>query len=90
LTSQAPLDQLARGLAKEVALQKGAEDMLLFGERKRYLQAVQDALAGAGYVPLRSGTEPGPLPGASDRLREFTSAENSPAKAAFHEYENAP
>jgi hypothetical protein len=30
-----------------VALQKGAEDVLLFRERKQYLRAVQDALAGA-------------------------------------------
>ena len=41
------LDQLARGLAKEVPLQKGAEDVLLFRERRQYLRAVQDALAGA-------------------------------------------
>jgi hypothetical protein len=41
------LDRLARGLAKEVALQKGAEDVLLYRERRQYLRAVQDALAGA-------------------------------------------
>jgi hypothetical protein len=41
------LDRLARGLAKEVGMQKGAEDVLLFRERKHYLWAVQDALAGA-------------------------------------------
>jgi hypothetical protein len=41
------LDRLARGLAKEVELQRGAEDVLLFRERKQYLAAVQDALAGA-------------------------------------------
>jgi hypothetical protein len=34
------LDRLARGLAKEVALQKGAEDVLLFRERRQYLRAV--------------------------------------------------
>jgi hypothetical protein len=28
------LDRLAQGLAREVALQKGAEDVLLFRERK--------------------------------------------------------
>jgi hypothetical protein len=44
---RARIDQLARELAKEVALQKGAEDVLLFRERKQYLRAVQDALAGA-------------------------------------------
>ncbi len=43
----ARLEQLARGLAREVALQKGAEDMLLSRERKQYLNAVADALAGA-------------------------------------------
>jgi hypothetical protein len=41
------LDRLARGLAKEVGLQRGAEDVLLFRERRRYLRAVQEALAGA-------------------------------------------
>ena len=41
------LHRLARGLAEEVRLQKGAEDVLLFRERKQYLRAVQDALAGA-------------------------------------------
>jgi hypothetical protein len=41
------LDRLARGLAKEVELQRGAEDVLLSRERKQYLAAVQDALAGA-------------------------------------------
>jgi hypothetical protein len=41
------LDRLARGLAREVELQRGAEDRLLFREREQYLAAVQDALAGA-------------------------------------------
>lgn len=40
------LDQLARGLAKEVALWKGGNDPLLYLERKAYLGAIQDALAG--------------------------------------------
>jgi hypothetical protein len=40
------LGLLARGLAKEVGLQKSADDVLLFRERKPYLRAVQDALAG--------------------------------------------
>ena len=43
----ARLDRLARGLAKEAGLQRGAEDVQLFRERKQYLRAVQDALAGA-------------------------------------------
>jgi hypothetical protein len=43
----ARLDGLARGLAKEVGLQRGAEDVLLFRERRQYLVAVQEALAGA-------------------------------------------
>jgi hypothetical protein len=41
------LDGLARGLAEEVRLQRGAEDILLFRERRQYLRAVQEALAGA-------------------------------------------
>jgi hypothetical protein len=40
------LDVLMRGLAKEVALWKGGNDPLLYGERKAYLKAIQDALAG--------------------------------------------
>jgi hypothetical protein len=40
-------DRLARGLAREVGLQKGAEDVLLFRERKQYLRGIQNALAGA-------------------------------------------
>ena len=41
------LDRLARGLAREIGLQRGAEDVLLFRERRQYLRAVQEALAGA-------------------------------------------
>jgi len=40
------LDQLARGLAKEVSLWKGCNDPLLYLERKSYLGGIQDALAG--------------------------------------------
>jgi hypothetical protein len=40
------LDRLAQGLAREAELQRGAEDVLLFRERKQDLAAVQDALAG--------------------------------------------
>jgi hypothetical protein len=43
----ARLGRLERGFAREVALQRGAEDQLLFRERKPYLKAIQDALAGA-------------------------------------------
>jgi hypothetical protein len=43
----ARLAPLERGFALEVALQREAEDQLLFRERKQYLAAVQDALAGA-------------------------------------------
>jgi hypothetical protein len=43
----ARLDELARGLAREVALRRGAKDVLLFRERRQYLQAIQEALAGA-------------------------------------------
>jgi hypothetical protein len=41
------LEQLTRGLAREVEIQSGAEDLLLAQERKQYFKAVQDALAGA-------------------------------------------
>jgi hypothetical protein len=38
--------QLSRGLAKEVVVIKDAEDPLLYVERRDYLRALQDALAG--------------------------------------------
>jgi hypothetical protein len=41
------LDRLARGLAKEAGLWRGDNDPLLFAERRMYLRAIQDALAGA-------------------------------------------
>jgi hypothetical protein len=40
------LEELARGLAKEVALWKEGNDPLLYLERKSYLDGIQDALAG--------------------------------------------
>jgi hypothetical protein len=40
------LEELTRGLAKEVALWKEGNDPLLYLERKSYLNAIQDALAG--------------------------------------------
>ena len=40
------LDELTRGLAKEVVLWKECNDPLLYLERKAYLDAIQDALAG--------------------------------------------
>jgi hypothetical protein len=40
------LDELTRGLAKEVLLWREASDPLLYLERKAYLKAIQDALAG--------------------------------------------
>ena len=40
------LEELTRGLAKEVALWKEGNDPLLYLERKSYLRAIQDALAG--------------------------------------------
>jgi hypothetical protein len=43
----ARLDRLAWGPAKEVGLWRGGNDPLLFAERRQYLKAIQDALAGA-------------------------------------------
>ena len=40
------LDELARGLAKEVVIWKACNDPLLYLERRAYLGAIQDALAG--------------------------------------------
>jgi len=47
------LARLERGLAWEVALQREDDGLLLFGERRQYLRAVQDAMTGveqAGVV----------------------------------------
>ena len=41
----ASLDQLSRGLAKEVVVIRDGEDPLLYLERKAYLNALQDALS---------------------------------------------
>ncbi len=41
------LDELARGLSREVALWRGAESPLLQPERRAYLNAMQDLLASA-------------------------------------------
>jgi hypothetical protein len=40
------LEELTRGLSREVALWREANDPLLYLERRAYLNAVQDALAG--------------------------------------------
>jgi hypothetical protein len=40
------LDRLARGLAKEVGLQREDDGLLLFREWRPYLRAVQEALTG--------------------------------------------
>jgi hypothetical protein len=40
------LDELSRGLAKEIVLWKAANDPLLYLERRAYLHALHDALAG--------------------------------------------
>jgi hypothetical protein len=40
------LDELSRGLAREVVLWRPCNDPLLFLERKVYLNGIQDALAG--------------------------------------------
>ena len=40
------LDQLTRGLAKEVVIWDQHDDPLLFVERRAYLTAIRDALSG--------------------------------------------
>jgi hypothetical protein len=40
------LDELMRGLAKELAVWKEGNDPLLYLERQAYLKAIQDALTG--------------------------------------------
>jgi hypothetical protein len=41
------LEQLAKGLAREVSIIRKANDALLYRERKQYLASIQDAIAGA-------------------------------------------
>jgi hypothetical protein len=41
------LERLVEGLAKEIALWRGEENLLLFGERQRYLKEIHHALSGA-------------------------------------------
>jgi hypothetical protein len=55
----ARLERLATGLARVVDLQRGAEDLLLFRERKQYLGGIQDALASAeaARVVLAAGVK---------------------------------
>ena len=43
----ARLEELAKGLAKEVGLQRGDDGVLLSRECKQYLRAIQEALVGA-------------------------------------------
>ena len=40
------LEELTRGLSREVSLWKEGNDPLLYLERRAYLNAIQDALAG--------------------------------------------
>jgi hypothetical protein len=48
LTARAArLEQLFRGMCKEAALWKKADGLLEFGERRAYLTAIQDVIAGA-------------------------------------------
>jgi hypothetical protein len=51
----ARLERMVKGLAREVDLQRGGEDLLLFRERKQYLGGIQDALAGAEAARRRRG-----------------------------------
>jgi hypothetical protein len=43
----ARVGRLERWLAREVERQRRAETVLAFGERRQYLKAIQDALAGS-------------------------------------------
>jgi hypothetical protein len=57
-TRQRRLEKLTLGLAREVQLWKDGDDPLLFTERRAYLKAIQDALAGldeARVVLARAG-----------------------------------
>lgn len=47
------LESLSQGLSKEVVLWKEADTPLLYVERKEYLNAIQDALAGIEKARVR-------------------------------------
>jgi hypothetical protein len=68
------LDELSRGLAKEVVLMKAGDDPLLYLERKAYLTAIQDALAGVEGARVATARVRGGLaalspPASSERSR---------------------
>jgi hypothetical protein len=57
------LDQLSRGLAKELVLWKPCNDPLLYRERQDYLKAMRQALSGVEgarvvFVKARQRLEP--------------------------------
>jgi hypothetical protein len=71
------LEELTRGLAKEVAVWREGDDPLLYVERKAYLEAIQDALAGMESARvvlararqrLENGSQPGEQQGESPGL----------------------
>jgi len=69
------LDELGRGLAKEVTLWKACKDPPLYLERKAYLNAIQDALAGVESARVvlakacqRLEQRPGPKGAGSSQL----------------------
>jgi hypothetical protein len=75
------LEDLTRGLSREVALWKEGNDPLLYLERRAYLNAIQDALAGveAARVVLaranqRLGAERTKESGAEEPQEETRSA----------------
>jgi hypothetical protein len=52
------LDQLSRGLAKEVLLWKECNDPLLYRERQDYLAAIRAALSGVyGWLSFYEGSD---------------------------------
>jgi hypothetical protein len=60
------LEELSRGLSREVLLWKEGNDPLLYVERKAYLSAIQQALAGiedARVVLARARQRLGPAAG---------------------------
>jgi hypothetical protein len=67
------LEELTRGLSREVALWKEGNDPLLYLERRAYLNAIQDALAGVEGARVV-------LAKANQRLQEAQSAQHKAQK----------
>jgi hypothetical protein len=76
------LEELTRGLCREVALWKEGNDPLLYLERRAYLNAIQDALAGVESARVV-------LARASQRIQADRAKQNDPPASDIEQSEQA-